>query len=52
MRNLITGANGMLAKAVIKEFKDDKLFLTDVSELDITNLDEVENYIKILNQML
>ena len=38
MKILITGANGMLAKAVINQFKDNnELILTDVSELDITN---------------
>ena len=36
MKILITGANGMLAKEVIKKFKDgNELILTDVAELDI-----------------
>ncbi len=39
MKILITGANGMLAKAVINEFKDCELICTDVSE--VTN--NVEN---------
>lgn len=47
MKILITGANGMLAKAVIKRFKEHELILTDVDELDITNLSEVEDFVKI-----
>ena len=46
MKILITGANGMLAKAVIKEFKSEELLLTDVDELDITNLEKVQEFIK------
>ena len=46
MKILITGANGMLAKAVINQFKDDnELILTDVSELDITNETKTNEYI-------
>ena len=45
MKILITGANGMLAKAVKNEFKDDELICTDVEELDITKLEEVRNFI-------
>lgn len=42
MKILITGANGMLAKAVIDRFKDEnELILTDVNELDITNKEAV-----------
>ena len=38
MRILITGSNGMLAKAVKNQFKDEnELICTDVAELDITN---------------
>lgn len=38
MKILITGANGMLAKAVINQFKNEyELILTDITELDITN---------------
>ena len=46
MRILITGANGMLAKAVINEFKNDELVLTDVAELDITNVEKVLEFVK------
>ena len=42
MKILITGANGMLAKAVEKEFDGDEQILTDVAELDITNLEAVK----------
>lgn len=42
MKVLITGANGMLAKAVEKEFEKEELILTDVKELDITNLENVK----------
>lgn len=45
MRILITGANGMLAKAVKKRFEQDELILTDVNELDITNLEDVEQFV-------
>ena len=34
---LITGANGMLAKSVIKRLKGNELICTDVSNLDITD---------------
>jgi dTDP-4-dehydrorhamnose reductase len=49
MKILITGANGMLAKAVRNELKDEELILTDVSELDITNLEAVREFVN-LNQ--
>lgn len=45
MKILITGANGMLAKAVRKELKEDELICTDVSELDITNEGAVNNFV-------
>lgn len=45
MKILITGANGMLAKAVRERFKDEELILTDVAELDITNLEKVEEFV-------
>lgn len=51
MKILITGANGMLAKAVRERFKDEKLILTDIVEteeiqkLDITNLEEVKKFV-------
>lgn len=47
MKILITGANGMLAKAVKERLKNDELILTDVAELDITN---EENVIKFFNE--
>jgi len=46
MKILITGANGMLAKAVRNELKDEELILTDVAELDITNIDAVRKFIQ------
>ena len=45
MRILITGANGMLAKAIKNKFKNEELICTDVAELDITNLDAVEKFV-------
>ena len=45
MKILITGANGMLAKAVRNEFNTDELILTDVEDLDITNLEAVKEYV-------
>lgn len=46
MKILITGANGMLANAVKNQFKNgNELICTDVQELDITNLEQVENYV-------
>lgn len=51
MRILITGANGMLAKAVRERFKEETLILTDVIEdetvkkLDITNLEQVTEFV-------
>lgn len=45
MKILITGANGMLAKAVREKFKNEELVLTDVAELDITNLKQVEEFV-------
>ena len=45
MKILITGANGMLAKAVREKFKHEELILTDVDELDITNLEKVEQFV-------
>ena len=46
MKILITGANGMLAKAVKNELKNEELILTDVSELDITDVDAVREFVK------
>ena len=46
MKILITGANGMLAKAVRERFKEDELICTDVEELDITNLESVMQFVE------
>ncbi len=46
MKVLITGANGMLAKAVRERFEEEELILTDVEELDITNLEAVETFVE------
>lgn len=51
MKILITGANGMLAKAVRQRFAEEELILTDVVEdesikkLDITNLESVTDFV-------
>ena len=45
MKILITGANGMLAKAVRERFKNEELICTDVAELDITNEEAVRNFV-------
>lgn len=47
MKILITGANGMLAKAVINQFKDEnELICTDAIDLDITNREAVLNCVR------
>jgi len=48
MKILITGANGQLGRELTKQYqnKDVELLLTDVADLDITNLDMVYNYFK------
>lgn len=46
MKILITGANGMLAKAVKERFKNEELICTDVAELDITNKESVLKYVE------
>ncbi len=46
MKILITGANGMLAKSVRKRLDGNELILTDVDDLDITNLEAVLNFVK------
>lgn len=49
MNILITGANGMLAKAVIKALeKENTLVLTDSNELDITNLEQVMQKVEMI----
>ncbi len=50
MKILITGANGMLAKAMVEKFKENnELILTDVTgtelTLDITNFKEVKDFV-------
>lgn len=49
MKILITGSNGMLAKAVRNEFKEEELICTDVAELDITNLEAVQEFVTNVN---
>ena len=46
MKILITGANGMLAKAVRNELKNEELILTDVADLDITNIEAVRKFVQ------
>ncbi len=46
MRILITGANGMLAQAIKKEFAGNELILTDVNELDITSIESVKKVVR------
>lgn len=46
MKILITGANGMLAKAVKNELKGEELILTDVADLDITDLEAVRKFVE------
>lgn len=49
MKILITGANGMLAKAVRERFKrENEIICTDVDELDITKEENVIKYIEEL----
>lgn len=45
MKILITGANGMLANAVKNELKDEELILTDVQDLDITDIEAVRKFV-------
>lgn len=45
MKILITGANGMLANAVKNELKDEELILTDVQDLDITDIEAVKKFV-------
>lgn len=46
MKILITGANGMLANAVREEFKSEEIICTDVAELDITNEENVNEFVE------
>ena len=49
MKILITGANGMLAQEVKKQLKEgNELIFTDVKDLDITNENQVKEYISNL----
>lgn len=53
MNILITGANGMLAKEVKEKFAEgNKLTLTDVAELDITDESGVMNFVQNLKPEL
>jgi dTDP-4-dehydrorhamnose reductase len=42
---LVTGANGMVGSYAREVFSDDKLFLSDLPELDITKKDNVFRYV-------
>lgn len=46
MKILITGANGMLAKAVKDELENEELVLTDVQDLDITDIQAVRKFVE------
>lgn len=46
MKILITGSNGMLANAIKEELKNEELICTDVEELDITNSEQVNEFVK------
>lgn len=45
MKILITGANGMLAKSVIKRLEGNEIICTDVEDLDITNEEAVKEFV-------
>jgi len=49
MRVLLTGSNGMLAKAIKEEFIKEEIICTDVEELDITNFEQVKKQIENIN---
>ena len=49
MKILVTGANGMLAKAIKNEFHNEELICTDVAELDITDEQATVDYITKIN---
>lgn len=46
MKILITGANGMLGKAIVKRFKDNELLTPTHSELDISNEESVMTFVE------
>lgn len=46
MKILITGSKGMLASAIKEELKNEELICTDVEELDITNSEQVNEFVK------
>lgn len=46
MKILITGSNGMFAKAVKDKFSNEELICTDVKDLDITDKERVINFIE------
>lgn len=48
MKVLITGANGQLGRELTKQYKEKnvELILTDVAELDITNVEMVNKFVK------
>lgn len=46
MKILVTGGKGMLAQAVVERFAEEELIVTDVEELDITDLAKVEEFVE------
>ena len=47
MKILLTGANGMLAKAVKYRLREgNEIICTDVEDLDITDLERVQEFVK------
>lgn len=45
MKILITGSNGMLGKAIVNRFKDNRLILPSHKDLDISNREDVLNFV-------
>lgn len=45
MKILITGSNGMLGKAIVNRFKDNELILPNHKDLDISNREDVLNFV-------
>jgi len=46
MKVLVTGTKGQLGKAIIKNFYNEELTITDINSLDITNMDQAFGAIK------
>lgn len=49
MKILITGANGQLGRELTKQYsqRKEELILTDVDQLDITNVEQVYNFVNV-----